>query len=120
MDNQRYTTLSEAVETAATRCNRWRFETSDELYDSDSLQAIAQIHDEETCSDEDSFYVVSLGGAIGFSEDSEAIDWLFFPLNCTEELPLSLEPENAVNFCAKCGGRVTPDAYFCGACGAKL
>jgi ribosomal protein L40E len=120
MDNHRYTTLSEAAETAATRCDRWRFETSDELYDRVSLQSIAQIHDEEACVDEDSFYVVSPRGAIGFSEDGEGIDWLFLPLNCTEELPLSLEQETAINFCAKCGGRVTPGAYFCGACGTKL
>lgn len=120
MDNHRYTTLSEAAEIAITRCSRWRFATSDEQYDCDNLQAIAQVHDEETCADEDSFYVVSLGGAIGFSEDGESIDWLFLPLNCTEELPLSFEPETVVNFCAKCGDRVTPGARFCKTCGAKL
>lgn len=120
MYNQTYTTLSEAAKIAITRCDKWHFATSDELYDIASLQGIAQIHDQETGVDEDSFYVVSPGGAIGFSEDGETIDWLFVPLNCTEELPLTFEPETAINFCAKCGGRITPGARFCGACGAKL
>jgi hypothetical protein len=120
MDNQRYTTLSEAAEIAATRCDKWHFATSDELYDIASLQGVAQIHDEESGVDEDSFYVVSQEGAIGFSEDGETIDWLFLPLNCNEDLPLTIKPETAINFCAKCGKGVTPGARFCGACGAKL
>lgn len=120
MDNHRYITLSEAAETAATRCDRWRFATSDDLYDRTSLQGIAKIHDEEAGVDEESFYVVSPGGAIGFSEDGESIDWLFLPVNSAEELPLSLATEAAINFCPKCGGRVTSGARFCGACGAKL
>jgi hypothetical protein len=120
MDKQRYSTLSEAAETAATRCNKWNFASSDELYDSDSLQGIAQVHDEEAGVDEDSFYVVSPGGAIGFSEDGETIDWLFLPLGCAEELPLEVVPETANNYCAQCGSRVTPGARFCGSCGAKI
>lgn len=120
MNNHRYTTLSEAAEKAATRCGGWCFATSDEQYDRASLQSLAQIHDEESGTDEDSFYVVSPGGAIGFSEDGETIDWLFLPLNSTEELPLVLEPETLVNFCPQCGSRITSDHRFCGNCGAKL
>ena len=120
MDNYRYITLSEAAEKVVNRCGKWRFANSDEFYDSASLQVVAQTHDEEACVDQDSFYVISSGGAIGFSEDGETIDWLFLPVNCFEELPLSLEPETAINFCAKCGSRVMPDARFCGACGVKL
>ncbi|MGI6449210.1 MAG: zinc ribbon domain-containing protein [Desulfitobacteriia bacterium] len=122
MDNLRYATLSEAAEKAVTRCDGWHFATSeDEQYDRASLQGVAQIHDEESGADEDSFYVVSPGGAIGFSEDGEIIDWLFIPLNSsTEELPLVLGPETAMNFCPKCGGSITSDQRFCGACGAKL
>jgi hypothetical protein len=120
MDNYRYTTLSEAVKIAITRCDKWRFATADEFYERASLQRIAQVHDEETYLDEDSFYVVSPGGAIGFSEDGDTIDWLFLPLDSTEELPLSFEVETIVNFCLKCGSRVTPNWRFCGSCGAKL
>lgn len=120
MDHRRYETLSEAAEAAAARCDRWRFATSDELYDSADLQGLAQVHDEETGTDEDSFYLVSLGGAIGFSEDGETIDWLFLPLNGTEDLPRFVETAPAVNFCGKCGKPVAPGARFCGACGARL
>lgn len=120
MDNQRYSTLSEAAEIAVSRCSKWRFATADEFYDSASLQGIAQVHDEEACGDEDSFYVVSPGGAIGFSEDGETIDWLFLPLDCAEELPFEVASETVSNFCAQCGNHVTPGALFCGACGAKL
>lgn len=67
MVNHRYTTLSEAAEIAAIRCDRWRFAMSDELYDRTSLQGIAKIHDEEAGVDEESFYVVSPGGAMSLS-----------------------------------------------------
>lgn len=120
MDKQRYSTLSDAVETAVSRCKKWRFATSDDLYESTGLRGIAQVHDEEACTDEDSFYIVSPGGAIGFSEDGEAIAWLFLPLHCTEDLPLSLETVPEINFCGKCGKPVSSGARFCGACGTKL
>lgn len=120
MDNHRYTTLFEAAGIAATRCNRWRFATANEVYDSNSLLGIAEIHDAENPADEDSFYLVSPGGAIGFSEDGESIDWLFLPQNCAENLPLTVKMQPAINFCAICGGRVLPGARFCGACGTKL
>lgn len=120
MFTHKYTSLSKAAEAAATHCDRWRFATADEFYDSDSLQGIAELHDEEVYVEEESFYVVSPGGAIGFSEDGKAIEWLFIPVNSVEELPLSLEPETANNLCPKCGGHTAPGDRFCGACGAKL
>lgn len=121
MDYQQFSTLSDAVDAAASRCDRWRFASSDELYDVESLPGIAQIHDDENPTDEDSFYVVSGRGAIGFTEDcGESIDWLFIPLDGTDEdLPASLTATN-VNFCTQCGSRVTPGTRFCAACGAKL
>jgi hypothetical protein len=95
MDNLRYVTLSEAAEKAVTICDGWRFATANEQYNCASLQRLAQIH-------------------------GEIIDWLFIPLNSTEELPLVLGSETAMNFCPKCGGSITSDQRFCGACGAKL
>lgn len=120
MDNHRYTTLSDAAETAASRCRAWRFATSDEVYDRTTLSGIAEIHDKESPADEDSFYLVSPGGAIGFSEDGENIDWLFLPLNYTEDLPLTIQPESVINFCPQCGGHVTPGTRVCGACGTSF
>jgi hypothetical protein len=118
--NNRYETLSEASKVAVTRCNEWGFATTDEVYDSKSLIDIAAIHDEETYMDEDSFYLVSQEGAIGFSEDGETIDWLFIPLNSTEDLSSTLKIKATPNFCWKCGKAVTPGARFCGACGEKI
>ena len=119
--DKRYQTLLEAAKVAVTRCDRWRFATTkDEYYDPAELKGVAEIHDDEAGIDEDSFYLVSPNGAIGISEDGETIEWLFLPLEGNEELPLSLEPETAVNFCPKCGEAAVPGASFCGACGAKL
>ncbi len=120
MDNHRYITLVEAAEAAAVRCSRWRFATADEVYDRNSLLGIAEIHDAENPTEEDSFYLVSPGGAIGFSDDGESIDWLFLPQNSTEDLPLTVKTQPVINFCATCGERALPGARFCGACGAKL
>lgn len=89
--NNRYGSLTEASKIAITRCNRWDIFTGDEVYDSRSLIGIAEIHDSEAPADEGSFYVVSQGGAIGFAEDGENIDWLFIPVNSTEELPEVIE-----------------------------
>jgi hypothetical protein len=120
MDNTRYSSLSEAVRVASICCDNWRFAMSDESYDSAGLQGMAQIHDEENPADEDSFYMVSSGGAIGFSEDGETIEWLFLPMNHTENLPSKVNTETQMNFCAKCGGRIVSGARFCGACGMRL
>lgn len=120
MNYHKYSTLSDAAKIAVTRCGQWRFATSDEFYDSANLQSIAQIHDAESCTDEDSFYIVSPEGAIGFSEDGENIDWLFISLNITEDLPLSFSTKPEGKFCRKCGKPVKLGAHFCGSCGAKL
>lgn len=120
MDNRRYTTLTEAAQIATTRCDAWRFAYSVERFDRASLLSIAEIHDEENPADEDSFYLVSPGGAIGFTEDcGESIDWLFLcPDGAKENLPASLPAEVQINFCPKCGKPVTPGARFCASCGA--
>lgn len=120
MDNTRYASLSEAARVASTRCDRWCFAMSDESYNIVGLQVMAQMHDEENPADEDSFYMVSSGGAIGFSEDGETIEWLFLPMNHTENLPLKINTETQMNFCAKCGGHIVSGARFCGACGMRL
>ena len=120
MDNTRYASLFEAAKVASTRCDNWRFAMSDELYDSAGLQGMAQMHDEESPADEDSFYIVSPAGAMGFSEDGETIEWLFLPLNHTENLPLKINTKTQMNFCTKCGGRILSGARFCGACGMRL
>lgn len=120
MDNTRYASLSEAVIVASTRCDKWRFAMSDESYYRSGLRVMAQTHDEENPADEDSFYIVSPAGAIGFSEDGETIEWLFLPLNHPEDLPLKINPETQMNFCSNCGGRIISGARFCGACGMSL
>jgi len=117
-----YATLTEAARFAMTRCSGWRFAYSDEVYDLSSLPGIAEIHDAENPADEDSFYLVSPGGAIGFTYDNgETIDWLFLPGNDTgEALPSSFTVPPEVRFCPKCGKPVDPGARFCGGCGEKL
>ncbi|NLA85977.1 MAG: zinc ribbon domain-containing protein, partial [Clostridiales bacterium] len=82
---KQYSTLYEAAEFAATLCAGWRFATSDDKYDRNGLLGIAEIHDEENPADEDSFYVVSPYGSIGFCEDGEDIDWLFLSDNAPNE-----------------------------------
>lgn len=84
MDEQRYQTLSEAAKVAVTRCSRWHFATAkDDLYDPDSLVGIAGVHDDEVGVDEDSYYIVSPQGAIGFCQDGDSIEWLFLPIDDT-------------------------------------
>lgn len=58
---KRFNTMLEAAEFAATFCKSWSFATSNS----------------ENPADEDSFYVVSPSGAIGFCVDGKDIDWLF-------------------------------------------
>ncbi len=121
MDQQRYSTLSAAAEVAATRCGQWQFATAvDEVYDRFSLIGVAEIHDGEADVDEESFYVVSPKGAIGFSESGETIDWLFLPLGSTEELPPTVGGQESANYCSQCGSPLEPGARFCGSCGTKL
>lgn len=117
----RFNTLLEAGEFASARCMAWEFADSDEKYDIEGLLGIAEVHDEENPADEDSFYVVSLSGAIGICEDGATIDWLFLPLGAVKvDLPTAMQVVTQKNFCAKCGSRVNPGTNFCGQCGGRL
>ncbi len=118
---KQYSTLYEAAEFAATLCAGWCFATCDEKYDRNGLLGIAEIHDEESPADEDSFYVVSPTGDIGFCEDGEDIDWLFLTNSAPDnDLPLSYQSTPKINFCPKCGSGVVTGSRFCGMCGGKL
>ena len=118
---EQFNTLLEAAECVVTRRNSWRFATSDEKYDTKGLMGIAKVSDAENPADEDSFYVVTLGGSIGFCEDSEDIDWLFIADSApNEDLPLTYQAAPQARFCSQCGAPVVPSARFCGKCGNKL
>lgn len=118
---EKFNTMLKAAECAVTRCNSWSFANSDEKYYKKSLIGIAEVSDAENPADEDSFYVVSPGGAIGFCEDGEVIDWLFLTgSNEDEDLPAAYQTGPQINFCPKCGNSDTSGARFCGDCGAKL
>lgn len=86
---EKFETLVEACEFATTRCNDWRFMTTRERYGKKSIVDMAKISDQESPADEDNFYLVSPGGAVGFCEDEEsAIEWWFIPNpNNGESLP---------------------------------
>ncbi len=119
---ERFSTMLEAADFAATRCNNWSFAYSNnEVYDRANLLSSAGMHDKENPADEDSFYVVSPCGAIGFCEDGEDIDWLFLSSSCTDEdLPATLTAAPQIKFCPNCGSAVVPGARFCGECGERL
>ena len=118
---EQFNTMLEAAVCAVTRCGSFRFATSDEKYDTKSLLSIAGVSDAETPADEDSFYVVSPGGAIGFCEDGRDIDWLFLTgSGIDEDLPARYQADPQINFCPKCGNSVVPGARFCGQCGKAL
>ncbi|HQM96306.1 MAG: zinc ribbon domain-containing protein [Clostridia bacterium] len=126
---KKFTTLYQASQYALTLCSAWKFSTSNDFYDTMSLPQIAKTHDEESISDEDSFYVVADSGAIGFVADSEAdIDWYFLCRNNPDELlpavfqeiqPVFQEIQQK-RFCTNCGKQVKADARFCIYCGSKL
>ena len=117
----KFNTLLEAAQLAATRCGSWSFATSDDRYDVKGLLVLAETSDSENPIDEDSFYVVSPAGAIGLCEDGEDIDWLFLTGSSTDEdLPATLQTASQIKFCSKCGNGVILGARFCGACGVKL
>ena len=119
---KKFTTLYQASQYALTLCSAWKFSTSNDFYDTMSLPQIAKTHDEESISDEDSFYVVADSGAIGFVADSEAdIDWYFLCRNNPDELlpavfqeiqPVFQEIQQK-RFCTNCGKQVKADARFC-------
>jgi hypothetical protein len=118
---EQFNTMLEAAECAATRCGNFRFATSNDRYDAKGLLVLAETSDSENPADEDSFYVVSPGGAIGFCEDGEDIDWLFISVAApNEDLPARYQADPQINFCPKCRNRVVPGARFCGKCGIAL
>ena len=118
---ERFDTMLEAAERAATRCGGWSFATSDDRYDVKGLLVLAEASDSENPIDEDSFYVVSPAGAIGLCEDGEDIDWLFLSDAApNEDLPLTYQAEPQIKFCPNCGAPVIPGARFCGKCGNRL
>ena len=118
---ERFNTMLEAAECAATRCRNFRFATSNDRYDVKDLLVLAETSDSENPVGEDSFYVVSPGGAIGFCEDGEDIDWLFLSVTApNEDLPATFQTSSQIKFCSKCGNGVVPGARFCGKCGKPL
>ena len=118
---ERFSTMQEAAQFAVTLCSGWSFAYSDERYDREGLLVIAETHDAENPADEDSFYVVSPGGSIGFCEDGEDIDWLFLSgSGAGEDLPATVQAGPQAKFCPKCGGSLVPGALFCGKCGHRL
>ena len=118
---ERFDTMLEAAEFAATLCGSWSFATSNDRYDIKSLPVLAETSDSEDPIDEDSFFVVSSAGAIGLCNDGEDIDWLFLSDNApNEDLPLSYQDVPQIKFCSKCGSGVVPGARFCGQCGTAL
>jgi hypothetical protein len=117
----KFNTLLEAAQLAATRCGSWSFATSDETYDPETLVVLAETSDDEDPIDEDCYYVVSPSGAIGYCGFDESIDWLFLTgTSADDDLPTTYIEEPQIKFCPKCGNSVVPGANFCGACGAKL
>ncbi len=117
----KFITMLEAAEFAATFCRSWSFATSNDRYDVKGLLVLAETSDSEDPIDEDSFYVVSPAGAIGLCEDGEDIDWLFLSDNAlNEDLPLTYQAAPQIKFCSKCGASVVPGARFCGKCGKAV
>lgn len=118
---ERFDTMLEAAELAATLCGSWSFATSNDRYDVKGLLVLAETSDSENPIDEDSFYVVSPAGAIGLCEDGEDIDWLFLSDAApNEDLPLPYQAVPQMKFCPNCGAPVIPGARFCGKCGNRL
>lgn len=118
---ERFESMFKAAEAAAARCIGWSFADSDEMYDREGLLVIAQVHDEENPADEGDFYLISPGGAIGFCEEGDEIDWLFLPYpGLAEDLPRSYTPAPQGRFCTDCGTKLHPGASFCGGCGRAL
>jgi len=118
---ERFDSMLEAAELAATRCKSWSFATSDDRYDAKGLLVLAETSDNENPIDEDSFYVVSPAGAVGLCEDGEDIDWLFLSVAApNEDLHARYQVDPQINFCPKCGVPAVPGARFCGKCGDRL
>lgn len=118
---ERFNNMLEAAEFAVTLATGWHFATANERHEKTTLLALAETSDSENPIDEDSFYVVSPSGAIGFCEDGGDIDWLFLSNTApNEDLPNTYQAAPQIVFCPKCGSDVTHGARFCGTCGVKL
>ena len=118
---ERFDTMLEAAEFAATLRKSWSFATSDDRYDVKGLLVLAETSDSENPIDEDSFYMVSPTGAIGLCEDGEDIDWLFLTGSSEDEdLPATYQDGPQINFCPKSASGVVSGACFCGKCGNRL
>lgn len=118
---EKFNTMLEAAEFAATLCGSWSFATSNDRYDVKGLLVLAETSDSEDPIEEDSFYVVSPAGAIGLCENDEGIDWLFLSDNApNEDLPARYQANPQINFCPKCGAPAVPGTHFCGQCGIAL
>jgi ribosomal protein S27AE len=118
---ERFDTMLEAAELAATLCGSWSFATSNDRYDVKGLLVLAETSDSEDPIDENDFYVVSPSGAIGICEDGGDIFWLFFSEKALDEdLPLTYQVNPQINFCPKCGTPTVPNARFCTQCGTDL
>ena len=118
---ERFDTMLEAAEFAATLCGSWSFATSNDRYDVKGLLVLAETSDSEDPIDEDSFYVVSPTGAIGLCNDGEDIDWLFLSDAAPDEdLPLTYTAAPQIKFCPHCGAPAVSGARFCEKCGNHL
>ncbi len=118
---KKFTELSKAAEYALTITGRWQLAESDERYGRASLPGLAEASDAENPLDEDDFYLVSPGGAIGMCMDGDEIDWLFLPTEGSEEeLPYSFLEISKTNGCPQCKNPVNESDHFCGSCGQKL
>ncbi len=118
---EKFSSMEEAVEFAATLCNSWTDAFSaDNRYNADDMAGMAEINDDEHPLDEDDdgFYAVSPAGAIGISDDGEGINWLFISGHApNEDLPAQFTAAIQARFCFKCGAPVVPGARFCEQCG---
>ena len=118
----KFKTLLEAAKHAATLSDNWQFAfTKDEKYDAESLIGISEVSDEENPLEEDGFYVVSPGGAIGECADGSEIEWLFLPEDVDHgSLPSSYTPKGEPKLCPKCKTPIQIGSRFCGKCGERL
>ena len=82
----RFRSFMEATITASSYCSKWNYVGSDEVFDTDSLIAMAEIHDAENQLDDDSFYIVLEDGSIGVKKDCEAVEWAFIPSDAESDI----------------------------------